>query len=50
MHSETSTPLSSLDKIYVEAIRIRLSELEDIPYPDVFHLYRQCLNGYMQLT
>lgn len=41
---------SDASKIYVEAIRIRLSEIEDIPYPDVFHLYRQCLNGYTQLT
>lgn len=29
---------------------MRLSDVEDIPYPDIFHLYRQCLNGYIQLT
>ena len=24
--------------------------MEHIPYPDVFHLYKACINGYMQLS
>jgi hypothetical protein len=27
-----------------------LSDLKDIPYPDIFHLYDVCLNGYKLLT
>ena len=29
---------------------LRLSNIEHIPYPDAFHLYDACLNGYSQLA
>lgn len=29
---------------------MRLSNVENIPYPDVFHLYDSCINGYSQLA
>lgn len=36
--------------MFVEKIPLRLSNVEDIPYPDVIHLYDACLNGFSQLT
>ena len=36
--------------MYVEDIRIRLSDLLDIPYPSALHLYRNCIYGYNQLS
>lgn len=50
MDSEQSNWSTNIEKIFVEAIRVKLSDFEDIPYPDVFHLYKHCLDGYHQLT
>jgi hypothetical protein len=37
-------------KIFVEKIPLRLSNVTDIPYPDVLHLYDVCINGFRQLS
>ena len=36
--------------MFVERIPFRLSNVDNIPYPDVLHLYDACLNGFPQLT
>ena len=36
--------------LLIEVIRLRLSEVEHIPYPDVFHLYKAVLNGFHELS
>ena len=36
--------------IYTERIPIKLSDLSDIPYPDVLHFYNQTLNGFQRLA
>lgn len=37
-------------KLFIEAIPIRLSDIEHIPYPDYLHLYSQALRGFNQLA
>jgi len=37
-------------KLYIESIPIRLSDIEHIPFPDYLHLYNQTLNGFKQLA
>lgn len=34
----------------MERTPLRLSNLKDIPYPDIFHLYDACIHGYQQLS
>lgn len=42
--------LQYVAKIFVEKIPLRLSNVTDIPYPDVLHLYDVCINGFRQLS
>ena len=37
-------------KVMVEMINLRVSEVEHVPYPDVFHLYGASLNGFRELS
>ena len=39
-----------LGNIFVEQIPLRLSNMEDIPYPDSLHLYDATINGFGQLA
>jgi hypothetical protein len=36
--------------LFIEKIRIRLSNLQDLPFPDILHLYDVTLQGYSQLA
>jgi len=38
------------ESIFVERVPFRLSNVKDIPYPDVLHLYDSTINGFQQLT
>ena len=29
---------------------LRLSNIQDIPYPDIIHLYDHCIHGFEQLS
>lgn len=35
--------------LYLERVPLRLSDIDEIPYPDVLHLYAQCFKGYAEL-
>lgn len=37
-------------RLFIEAIPIRLSDIEHIPFPDYLHLYNQTLRGFHQLA
>ncbi len=39
-----------LESIFLERIPFRLSNVKDIPFPDVLHVYKQSLDGYAQLS
>jgi hypothetical protein len=32
--------------LFIERIPHRLSEVKDIPYPDVLHIYKQAIKGF----
>ncbi len=34
----------------IEKIPLRMSNIQDIPYPDVLHLLDACIRGYRQLS
>ncbi len=34
----------------IEKIPLRMSNIQDIPYPDVLHLLDVCIRGYRQLS
>lgn len=34
----------------MEKIPLRLSNVQDIPYPDLLHLYDTCIHGFGQLA
>jgi hypothetical protein len=36
-------------RLFIEAIPIRLSDIEHIPFPDYIHLYNQALRGFQKL-
>jgi hypothetical protein len=36
--------------MFIEKIPIRLTDIEHIPFPDILHLYVQCLNGFELLA
>lgn len=36
--------------VFTERIPLRLSDLMDIPFPDVLHVYNQTLNGFQRLS
>jgi hypothetical protein len=35
--------------MFAERIHLRLSQIHDVPYPDVLHLYSNALHGYHHL-
>ena len=35
--------------LYLERIHLRLSDIDEIPYPDILHMYSQCFKGYAEL-
>lgn len=37
-------------KVIIEKIPLRMSNIQDIPYPDVLHLLDVCIRGYRQLA
>lgn len=37
-------------KVLIEKIPLRMSNIQDIPYPDVLHLLDACIRGYRQLS
>ena len=37
-------------RLFIEEIPIRLSDIEDVPFPDNLHLYSQCLGGLRELA
>lgn len=36
-------------KIYIEHIKIRISEISDIPYPDNLYVLMESLEGYNKI-
>jgi hypothetical protein len=39
-----------LESVFLERIPFRLSNVKDIPFPDVLHVYKQSLEGFDQLS
>jgi hypothetical protein len=35
--------------MFAERMHLRLSQINDVPYPDVLHLYSNILHGYHEL-
>ena len=38
------------ENIFIERLRLRLSNITDLPYPDILHLYDASLQGFAQLA
>ena len=36
-------------ELFLESTPYRLSEIDEIPYPDILHLYSQCFKGFGHL-
>ena len=41
---------SILGELYLERIPIKLSNVTDIPFPDILHFHNQSLNGFQRLS
>lgn len=41
--------ISFKGKVFFESIPCRLSKIDQIPYPDVLHVYYQCFTGFKEL-
>jgi hypothetical protein len=37
-------------RLFIEKIPIRLSDIEHVPFPDFLHIYFQCLKGFQELS
>lgn len=40
------THILKLGSLYLERIPLTLSDVTDIPFPDVLHVHNQSLNGF----
>lgn len=53
LSSESSSDFCSSSyqqRLFIEKIPIRLSDIEHIPFPDFLHLYAQSLKGFQVLA
>ena len=42
--------INYVGELYLERIPITLSNITDIPFPDVLHMYHQALTGFQRLS